>query len=105
MSNARQETVAGNAAKMREALMEASIALSSATHHHLTEYDAKECLAVIESALAKPPRNCDRPECATTKAAQDVWRKEDGGQTAYYEWLFAEAKGYEKMSEKAGGIE
>ena len=49
----------GNAAAMRKALMEASIALSSATHHHLTEDDAKECLAVIESALSKPPRNCD----------------------------------------------
>lgn len=36
-----------------------------------------------------PPRNCDRPECATTKAAQEVWRKEDGGKTAYYEWLLA----------------
>ena len=35
------------------------------------------------------PRNCDRPECATTKAAQDVWRKEDGGKTAYHEWLLA----------------
>ena len=34
-------------------------------------------------------RNCDRPECATTKAAQEVWRKEDGGKTAYYEWLLA----------------
>ena len=27
--------------------------------------------------------------CATTKAAQDVWCKEDGGKTAYYEWLLA----------------
>lgn len=42
-----------------------------------------------EAALSAPPRNCDRPECATTKAAQDVWRKEDGGKTAYYEWLLA----------------
>ena len=65
MSNEKHErtieksSAVGNAAAMREALMEASIALSSATHHHLTEYDAKECLAVIESALAAPPRNCD----------------------------------------------
>ena len=42
-----------------------------------------------EAALSAPPRNCDRPECATTKAAQEVWRKEDGGKTAYYEWLLA----------------
>jgi hypothetical protein len=44
------------------------------------------------AALAAPPRNCDRPECATTKAAQDVWRREDGGKTAYYEWLLATYK-------------
>ena len=41
------------------------------------------------SALAAPPRNCDRSECATTREAQDVWRKEDGGNTAYYEWLLS----------------
>lgn len=33
----------------------------------------------IESALSTPPRNCDRPECATTKSAQDVWHMEDVG--------------------------
>ena len=49
----------GNAAAMREALMEASIALSLATHHHMTEDDAKDCLAVIETAISEPPRNCD----------------------------------------------
>ena len=43
----------------------------------------------VNPALAVPPRNCDRPECATTKSAQDVWRNEDGGKTAYYEWLLA----------------
>ena len=54
-----KSSVVGNSAKMREALMEASIALSSATHHHMTEEDAKDCLAVIEAALSDPPRNCD----------------------------------------------
>ena len=43
----------------------------------------------VWEVLQGVPRNCDRPECATTKAAQDVWRKEDGGKTAYYEWLLA----------------
>ena len=43
----------------------------------------------IEREKQKPIRNCDRPECATTKSAQEVWRKEDGGKTAYYEWLLA----------------
>ena len=51
----------------------------------------------VNPALSDPPRNCDRPECATTKSAQDVWRKEDGGKTAYYEWLLATStKGGEK---------
>lgn len=40
---------------------------------------------------ATPRRNCDRPECANTKDAQEVWRREDGGKTAYYEWLLATA--------------
>ena len=43
----------------------------------------------IDFALSSPHRNCDRPECATTREAQDVWRREDGGKTAYYEWLLA----------------
>ena len=47
------------------------------------------CEAVFESLKIRPQRNCDRPECVTTKEAQDVWRKEDGGKTAYYEWLLA----------------
>ena len=45
--------------------------------------------SAIEREKRKPLRNCDRPECTTSKAAQDVWRKEDGGKTAYYEWLLA----------------
>ena len=54
-----ESSVVGNSAAMRDALMEASIALSSAIHHHMTDDDAKECLAVIESAISAPPRNCD----------------------------------------------
>lgn len=75
--------------KIRDALLEASIALSWATHNHLTSGDAEKYLKIVDDALAALPRNCDRPECATTKEAQDVWRKEDGGKTAYYEWLLA----------------
>lgn len=52
---------------------------------------------LVDAALVAPPRNCDRPECATTKAAADVWRKEDGGKTAYHEWLLASS------TEKEGG--
>ena len=49
----------------------------------------RETHEAVNAALSAPPRNCDRPECATTKAAQEVWRREDGGKTAYYEWLLA----------------
>ena len=54
-----KSSAVGNAAAIREALLEASIALSDATHHHMTEDDAKECLAVVVAALSVPPRNCD----------------------------------------------
>ena len=89
----------GDAAKLREALNHIKDRLP-----HMLQYmrvhweDASaggyfdELMLVIDAALAAPPRNCDRPECATAKAAQDVWRKEDGGKTAYYEWLLATHK-------------
>ena len=76
----------GNAAKMREALSEISNLADA------LDIDNPNVVAILDKcrdALAEPERNCDRPECATTKAAQEVWRKEDGGKTAYYEWLLA----------------
>ena len=57
--NSEESSSVGNAEAMRKALLEASIALSDATHHHMTEDDAKDCLAVIETAITEPPRNCD----------------------------------------------
>jgi hypothetical protein len=45
--------------KLRKALSEAGIALSLATHSHLTEDDAKEFLAVVEDALKEPVLNCE----------------------------------------------
>ena len=85
----------GNSAKMREALL---MILDTVDHLQtrfaipkLASEEILELKQIAESALSAPPRNCDRPECATTKAAQDVWRKEDGGKTAYYEWLLAES--------------
>ena len=76
----------GDAAKLREAVdyLCERMADMDAT------FDPSE-VECLRAALSAPPRNCDRPECATTKAAQDVWRREDGGKTAYYEWLFAPA--------------
>ena len=88
----RERKASGNAAKLREAM--------DYLCERMADIDATfdpsevECL---RAALAAPPRNCDRPECVTTKAAADVWRKEDGGKTAYHEWLLAPA------TEKEGG--
>lgn len=80
----------GNAAKMREALSDACYAMFNFLKTQNGGYEEMaKALDKAKSALADPPRNCDRPECATTKAAQEVWRKEDGGKTAYYEWLLA----------------
>ena len=82
----------GNSAKLREACE----ALVSEIGGYLTDgleviwcSVSGKTINKARAALAAPPRNCDRPECATTKAAQDIWRKEDGGKTAYYEWLLA----------------
>lgn len=80
----------GNAAKIREAVEYALDRLL--LWNYTNQYTARMALGVVNKlnvAISAPPRNCDRPECATTKAAQDVWRKEDGGKTAYYEWLLA----------------
>lgn len=83
----------GNAAAMREAL-EALVGVIDECNSgnplwwHVGAKGVKP-LKDARSALSDLPRNCDRPECATTKSAQDTWRKEDGGKTAYYEWLLA----------------
>ena len=79
----------GNAAAMREALSDACYAMFNFLKTQNGGYgEMAKALDKAKATLAEPPRNCDRPECATTKAAQDVWRREDGGKTAYYEWLF-----------------
>lgn len=82
----------GNSAKLREAV---KAAYDKLLLWNYTDRDTARMALVVmnrlNDALAAPPRNCDRPECATTKAATDVWRKEDGGRTAYYEWLLATA--------------
>ena len=82
----------GNKAAMRDACANIAEYATAASCHtddsHLLGY-LYQIERWAESALAAPPRNCDRHECATSKAAQYVWRKEDGGRTAYYEWLLA----------------
>lgn len=98
----------GNSAAMREALTKISESGTYALkyRHEGLDYGdlqgfIKEMVEDARAALSEPARNCDRPECETSKAAQDVWRKEDGGKTPYYEWLFApaaERKGDAKVS-------
>lgn len=44
------------------------------------------------AALSAPARNCDRPECQSQTDAIKVWKHEDGGKTAYYDWLLAPAE-------------
>ena len=100
----------GNAAKMREAL-ERCASMGDQIDNQLGSsedtvyaFRGERCLAhniseCARAALSAPPRNCDRPECATTKAAQDVWRKEDGGKTAYYEWILSTATRKEERNE------
>ena len=114
----------GNAAKMRDALNETQSVVAKCMdilnripdgceYDGLIDEVADELCDLREShvkpALAATPRNCDRPECATTKAAQDVWRKEDGGKTAYYEWLLAastnNARKWKKVIEATTGAE
>ena len=80
MSKNRQETIADIVAGLRRPI--------EGENAYLTLW-RDEIADRIEEAISSPPRNCDRPECETTKSAQDVWRKEDGGKTAYYDWLLA----------------
>ena len=55
-----KSSVVGNVTKMREALLKASVVLKDAPHYLLTDEYVNECLALIYSALAAPPRNCDK---------------------------------------------
>ena len=79
----------GNASKMREALANIVLTTIKAGKSISCDVACGIISSTAKAALAAPPRNCDRAECATTKSAQKVWRKEDGGKTAYYEWLLA----------------
>ena len=86
---------AGNAAAMREALERIQRLVTSDS-----PADEVEIANICRDALSVPARNCDRPECATSKAAQNVWRKEDCGKTPYHEWLLAPAE--ERKGENDG---
>ena len=108
---AEKSSAVGDAAKLREAVIKTQSVIAKCMdilnkipecgYNGLIDDVADELCGLLEehikAALAAPPRNCDRPKCVTSKAAQDVWRKEDGGKTAYHEWLLAAA------TEKEGG--
>ena len=81
----------GNAEKMREALdkLVNFLRWEYAQDYPVSRDKLADAIDIGVSALAATPRNCDRPECATSNAAQYVWNMEDGGKTAYYEWLLA----------------
>ena len=83
----------GNQAKIREALdrLVNFLRWEYAQDYPVSRDKLADAIDIGVSALSSPPRNCDRPECATTREAQDVWSREDGGKTAYYEWLLAAA--------------
>ena len=64
----------GNVAKMREALINAYYAMFKFIKTPYAECD--EMASALDgaiAALATPPRNCDRAECATTKSAAE-WK-------------------------------
>lgn len=80
----------GNAAAMREALEE----ILDETNRSVYCIDHIRCLA--ESALAAPPRNCDR--FYSFEEAQKRFLRETGSLIVaedILDWLFAEAKGKE----------
>ena len=96
-----KSSAVGNAAAMREALVQCELFLGNVSRHgHPTLNPGDKCTAcdgvdelrgMVVRALSSPPRNCDRSECKDTTSAQFVWAKEDGGKTAYYDWLLAPA--------------
>lgn len=91
----------GNAAAMREAL-EKCRALAETIWQSKGGEDVSAEIAelkdLISTALAKPPRNCDR---YSHDEALSVWaaEKENGKNGCFDEWLFAPA------TEQEGGAE
>lgn len=96
-------SVVGNVAKMREALLKASVVLKDAPHYLLTDEYVNECLALIYSALSEPPRNCDSHLAKNLIGAVTLYCSKNPGLPPMVEWnaiqylefckwLFAEVK-------------
>jgi hypothetical protein len=91
----------GDCAKLRDAL-ETLVDLVDAWKDHLPsairDGELSEALEKANSALDAPPRNCDRPECATLEMATKTWIQEEfpyskqmADVRTFDVWLFAPA--------------
>ena len=81
-----KSSVVGNSSKMRNALMEASIALSWATYNDLTTGDANNCLKIVDDALSSPSRNCDNPLAMNLIGAVTLYCNRNPGMPPMVEW-------------------
>lgn len=83
----------GNAAKLREALQQAKVAILAARKK--MGVDNPIILEIIDTALAKPPRNCDRFNSGDAikdgKDACDAWYDEpDAMRQHFSHWILSE---------------
>ena len=97
-------SIPGNAAAMREALREMRTRLVAGIHDG--SLDCYKALEIVESALAEPPRNCDRFQTASEVSAywnsnvrtvplpHDAYGMRIDGETypTFLDWLMAPAK-------------
>ena len=85
------ETLAGNAAAMREALDDILELIDKwRTDNMMEHWQYSQLFDIADAALAAPPRNCDR---YSHDGALSVWaaEKENGKNGCFDEWLYAPA--------------
>jgi len=69
----------GDAAKLREAALAIRADILKRRSENCWYATDSDILEKIDAALAAPPRNCDRPECATLEMATKTWIQEEFG--------------------------
>ena len=74
--NAAHKHECGNAAKLREAALAIRADILKRRSENCWYATDSDILEKIDAALAAPPRNCDRPECATLELATKTWIQE-----------------------------
>jgi hypothetical protein len=81
----------GNSAALREALKAAELGLFRWQSGSISRDEHRELVATIKTALAEPPRNCDR---YSHDEALQVWssEKENECNGCFDEWLYEIAK-------------